>query len=92
MYVVVYPLAILLTLLLQLIESHFTGKAAPKKRPGDDDDGRKEDAKYGFISRQEAEERNRRETLDFNIGKAKYDALIDKKVCGCLSWCLCILL
>jgi hypothetical protein len=60
----------------------IAGKAhAKKKRGGEDDDGPKEDAKYGFISRQEAEERNRRENLTFEMGKAKYDALIDKKAC-----------
>lgn len=46
-----------------------------------DDDEKKEDSKYSFISRQEAEERARREELAFNIAKAEYDARLDKKVC-----------
>eukprot|EP01039_Chlorochromonas_danica_P003743 gene3743-4092_t len=45
------------------------------------DDEAKEDPKSSFISRQEAEERNRREELTFMMGKQNYDAKVDKKIC-----------
>lgn len=61
----------------------IAGKAR-KKEKKDDDDGRTEDTKYSFINRQEAEERNRRDQLEFKMGQADYDALVDKKACpGC---------
>jgi hypothetical protein len=47
----------------------------------DENEGKKEDPKYSFISRQEAEERIRREELNYKIGKKNYDALIYKKQC-----------
>ena len=41
-----------------------------------------EDSKaYGFLDRQEAMERSRRQQMEFNRGKAEYDAKIDKRVC-----------
>lgn len=46
-----------------------------------DDNNRKEDPKFNFINRQEAEERARREDLLFEMGKRDYDALVDKKRC-----------
>lgn len=64
---------------------HGRSKRAEAKQRADvdDDDGpvRKEDPKYSFISRQEAEERNRREELAYKIGKQDYDALLNKRVC-----------
>lgn len=63
---------------------HTKGKKANKRNggaAGDDDNGAKEDPKFSFISRQEAEERNRREDLAFRIGQQDYDALVDKKIC-----------
>lgn len=52
-----------------------------KKQQDSDDEGKKEDPKYSFISRQEAEERIRKEELAYAIGKKDYDAKIDKKIC-----------
>jgi hypothetical protein len=52
-----------------------------KEKKDSDDEGKVEDPKYSFISRQEAEERMRREELAFKQGKLDYDAKIDKKVC-----------
>eukprot|EP01031_Cornospumella_fuschlensis_P027877 gene27877-33662_t len=61
---------------------HLRSSAQKKSsREHRDDDGAKEDPRFSFISRQEAEERNRREELQFKIGKLDYDALVDKKVC-----------
>ena len=52
----------------------------------DEDEGKKEDPKYSFISRQEAEERVRREELAYKIGKKDYDASVYKKQCPkCLA-------
>lgn len=59
----------------------ISGKATKKRENKDNDDGRVEDTKYSFINRQEAEERNRRDQLDFKMGQANYDALVDKKAC-----------
>ena len=50
-------------------------------RNDDDDEENRPEDKFAFINRQEAEERNRRDELEFQIGKAKYDALVDKKAC-----------
>lgn len=60
---------------------------ATRSGHGDDSDGeRKEDSRYGFIQRQEAEERNRREELAFKQGRVDYDAKLNKKVCpNCLA-------
>lgn len=37
--------------------------------------------KFDFLDRQEAMERTRKQQLEFNRGKAEYDARIDKRVC-----------
>ena len=38
--------------------------------------------KDNFIDRQEAKYRQKTEKLSFNIGKANYDAILDKKSCS----------
>ena len=54
-----------------------------RREEGNDDDEHKtqQDAQFAFINRQEAEERNRRDELQFQMGKADYDARVDKKRC-----------
>ncbi|KAJ1419340.1 hypothetical protein B484DRAFT_453446 [Ochromonadaceae sp. CCMP2298] len=52
-----------------------------ENKKSNDDDEHRDDAGFAFINRQEAEERNRRDELEFQIGKAKYDALVNKKAC-----------
>ena len=53
-----------------------TEESGGRKRGGDNDD-----EKSSFIVRQEATERGRREELEFSMGQAKYDAVVDKKQC-----------
>ncbi|RYG68901.1 hypothetical protein EON64_04075 [archaeon] len=60
---------------------HLRSAQKKNNREQREDDGAKEDPRFSFISRQEAEERNRREELQFKMGKKDYDALVDKKVC-----------
>lgn len=57
------------------------GSAKNQRGQQDDDDDRKEDIRFGFISRQEADARIRREELAFVQGRADYDAKLNKKVC-----------
>ena len=52
-----------------------TGESGSRKRSDDDDE------KSSFIIRQDATERGRREELEFNMGKAAYDTIVDKKQC-----------
>ena len=61
----------------------ITGDKKKKKKNNDEDEDEKrgEDSKFAFINRMEAEERSRRDELEFAMGKAKYDALVDKKTC-----------
>lgn len=56
------------------------GRGSKRGNDDDDDNGAKED-KFAFLNRQEAEERNRRDEIEFQIGKANYDARVDKKAC-----------
>jgi len=56
-------------------------KLAAQQSNDNNNDNRKEDAKFNFINRQEADERTRREELEFEIGKKDYDAIVDKKMC-----------
>lgn len=43
--------------------------------------GHGDDAKSSFIERQEAKERTRRADLEFAVGKAAYEKILDKKYC-----------
>ena len=60
-------------------ECTFKPKIHGKKKSNSADD--KESEKSRFIERQEAEERHRREDLEDRIGKAAYEASLDKKYC-----------
>jgi hypothetical protein len=64
-------------------QPRIAGKERKAKKAADDEDEdrRGEEDKFAFINRQEAEERNRRDELEFEMGKAKYDARVDKKTC-----------
>lgn len=64
-------------------QPRISGKARKLKKRGEEDEDEKEREKdrFAFINRQEAEERNRRDELQFQMGKADYDAKVDKKTC-----------
>lgn len=57
-----------------------TFKPKVKRRSSDDYAGDEEKTDT-FIERQEAVERSRQAELESSVGRAKYDALVDKKVC-----------
>ena len=61
-------------------ECTFKPKIHGKKKLSSDSDA-KESERNRFIDRQEAEERHRREDLEDRIGKAAYEASLDKKYC-----------
>lgn len=56
-------------------------KQAAQQSNDSNNDNRKEDSKFSFINRQEADERTRRAELEFQMGKKDYDAIVDKKMC-----------
>lgn len=62
-------------------QPRIAGKERKQKKRGDDDEEKGEADRFAFINRQEAEERNRRDELQFRMGKADYDARVDKKTC-----------